>query len=123
MKLSEMLLPEFDNEMANTRKTLERIPEDKLDWKPHEKSMQMGYLALIVADIPKWITAIVKTGVVDFATWEHDTASTGEEFVSLFDKNMTEALAILKETPDEEKSGRVGKQCGRPIRESSQTGI
>ena len=45
MKISEMFLPEFDQEMANTRKTLERIPEDKLDWKPHEKSMTLGRLA------------------------------------------------------------------------------
>ena len=43
MSISEALLPEFDQEMANTRRTLERIPEDKFDWKPHEKSMLLGY--------------------------------------------------------------------------------
>ena len=45
MKLSEMFLPEFDQEMANTRKTLERVPADKWDWKPHDKSMTLGRLA------------------------------------------------------------------------------
>ena len=49
MKLNEMLLPEFDQEMALTRKTLERIPEDKFDWKPHEKSMPLGRLASILS--------------------------------------------------------------------------
>jgi len=44
MNLSEMILPEFDREMANTRKTLERVPEDKFAWKPHEKSTSLGGL-------------------------------------------------------------------------------
>jgi len=44
MALSEALLPEFDHEMANTRKTLERVPDDKFAWKPHEKSGTMGWL-------------------------------------------------------------------------------
>ncbi len=52
MALSEALLPEFDQEMANTRKTLERVPDDKLGWKPHEKSGTMGWLAGHLANIP-----------------------------------------------------------------------
>ncbi len=51
MALSEALLPEFDQEMANTRQTLERVPEDKLGWKPHEKSGTMGWLAPHLANI------------------------------------------------------------------------
>jgi DNA topoisomerase VI subunit B len=46
MTISETILPEFDNEMANTRKTLERVPDDKFDWKPHPKSFAMGPLAI-----------------------------------------------------------------------------
>ncbi|NDQ58786.1 MAG: damage-inducible protein DinB, partial [Acidipila sp.] len=45
MPISEAMLPEFDQEMANTRKTLERVPDDKFAWKPHEKSGTMGWLA------------------------------------------------------------------------------
>ena len=56
MSLSEQLLPEFDNEMANTRKMLERVPDDKLSWKPHEKSMALGRLAGHVAEMPDWMT-------------------------------------------------------------------
>src|SRR5204863_4516253 len=54
MTISEMLLPEFDQEMANTRKLLERVPEDKWDYKPHAKSMALGRLAAHVAELPFW---------------------------------------------------------------------
>ena len=53
MALSEALLPEFDQEMANTRKSLERVPDDKFDWKPHTKSMTVRQLTTHLALIPK----------------------------------------------------------------------
>lgn len=56
MALRDSLLPEFDHEMAVTRKTLERVPEDKPDWKPHEKSMTMARLAGHVAELPSFVT-------------------------------------------------------------------
>ena len=52
MAMNESLLPEFDQEVANTRKTLERIPNDKFAWKPHEKSMSLGNLASHLAAVP-----------------------------------------------------------------------
>src|SRR5260370_18281127 len=52
MPITQSLLPEFDHEMANTRKTLERVPEDKFTWKPHEKSGTLGWLASHVATLP-----------------------------------------------------------------------
>ena len=54
MPLNQALLPELDHEMAGTRKTLERVPDDKLAWKPHEKSMSMGDLAAHLAEMPSW---------------------------------------------------------------------
>ena len=54
MTISEMLLPEFDQEMTNTRALLECVPDDKFAWKPHEKSMTMGRLASHVAEMPTW---------------------------------------------------------------------
>lgn len=56
MALRDSILPEFDHEMAVTRKTLERVPEDKPDWKPHEKSMSMARLAGHVAELPGFVT-------------------------------------------------------------------
>ena len=53
---AESLVPEFDQEMANTRKTLERVPLDKAGWKPHEKSMTMGRLAQHIAEMVGWTT-------------------------------------------------------------------
>ena len=54
MSISAALLPEFDHEMATTRRTLERVPDDKLGWKPHEKSMSLGRLASHIAEMPSW---------------------------------------------------------------------
>ncbi len=54
MTISETLLPEFDQEMANTRALLECVPEEKFAWKPHEKSMTMGRLASHIAEMPSW---------------------------------------------------------------------
>jgi hypothetical protein len=56
MAIADMLLPEFDHEMATTRKLLERVPDDKFDWKPHAKSFTLGELAQHVATIPFWGT-------------------------------------------------------------------
>jgi hypothetical protein len=56
MAIRDALLPEFDHEMATTRKTLERVPEGKPDWKPHDKSMTMGRLAGHVAELPSFVT-------------------------------------------------------------------
>src|SRR6266567_416102 len=67
MKISDALLPEFDQEMANTRKTLERIPEDKLGWKPHEKSMTLGRLAGHVAEMPGWAPPTISQDSLDIA--------------------------------------------------------
>lgn len=67
MGLSQNLLPEFDHEMENTRKTLERVPEDKFGWKPHLRSGTMGWLAAHVAQLPGWGTMIVETDSLDIA--------------------------------------------------------
>ena len=67
MTLSEALLPEFDNEMAGTRKTLERVPEDKFSFKPHEKSGTMGWLAGHLANLPDWAVVTIKQDEFDFS--------------------------------------------------------
>ncbi len=61
MSIAQGLLPEFDHEMANTRKTLERIPEDKLEWKPDPKSMSLGRLAGHIAEMPGWSAMTLTT--------------------------------------------------------------
>ena len=67
MTYAETLLPEFDQEMANTRKVLERLPDDKLDWQAHPKSHTIGWNANHVADIPNWLVAVLTTPSLDIA--------------------------------------------------------
>src|SRR5262249_6630710 len=65
MKITELLLAELDREAVGIRKTLERVPEGRNDWKPHSKSMPLGYLATIVATIPGWIDLVVNLDELD----------------------------------------------------------
>ncbi len=94
-------LKELEAEAPATRKCLERIPEKLFDWKPHEKSMPMGYLALLVAEIPKWIAHMVEKGDIDFATFEHFRPKTTAELVDHFDENMEKAKTALQNVSNE----------------------
>ena len=66
MKLSDLLIPEFDQEMTTARKTLERIPEDKLSWKPHQKSMPLDRLAGHIAELAGWAVPTIEQDSLDF---------------------------------------------------------
>ena len=67
MNAAKALLADFDQEMANTRKVLERIPDDKLDWKPHLRSNTIGWNANHVADIPNWLALALTRPSLDIA--------------------------------------------------------
>ena len=88
---------EFKAEIPSTKKCIERIPEKLFDWKPHEKSMTMGYLTLLVAEIPKWITAMIKTREIDFQTFGHVQPKTTIEMVNHFDENVKGTEQAFKE--------------------------
>ena len=77
MKLSEMLLAQLERETAATRKMVERVPEGKSDWKPHPKSMQMGYLSALVATMFGWIATMIDQDHLDLAAGSGASASTG----------------------------------------------
>jgi uncharacterized damage-inducible protein DinB len=101
--LGQLYSEEMAAEENASRKCLERIPIEKLfEWKPHEKSMQMGYLAIMVAEIPKWITYILTKGDIDFATWKMTKIKTTEELVKYFDKNIKDAKKVLENVSNEE---------------------
>lgn len=95
-------LHELEMESIATRKCLERVPQQLFTWKPHEKSMNMGYLSLLVAEIPKWITYIIKESVIDFATFSHFQPKTTEELVKHHDENVAGALQVLKSVTNEQ---------------------
>lgn len=100
--IAELFIKELEEDMAATRKCLERIPESLYEYKPHEKSMQMGYLSVIVAEIPRWISVTIEKGEINFATWEKYTLTTNAELLKYFDDNMELAKNSLKNTSDEE---------------------
>lgn len=93
---------ELEAEANSTRKCLGRIPADLFQWKPHEKSMTMGYLALLVADIPRWIVYIVEKSEIDFATFEHFQAENAAQLVKFLDDNIQTAKNVLQRVSNKE---------------------
>ncbi len=93
MTLKDWLLPEFDHEMAITRRLLERVPEDAFAWKPHEKAFGLGELATHLARLPHWGTAILNCDKHELAEGNGQPAdgrATRAEVLELFDRNVTE---------------------------------
>jgi len=99
--ISQGLLKELESEAAASRKCLERIPGNLFDWKPHEKSMTLGYLALLVAEIPKWVRIMIEDSELDFVTFEHFEPKNTDELVKHFDENLAGARRALENAADE----------------------
>ncbi len=95
------VLKELEAEATATRKCLELIPENLFDWKPHERSMKLGELSLLVAEMPKWIQVMIEESEVDFATVEHFQAKNTAELVKHFDENLAGAKNALQNVSDE----------------------
>jgi uncharacterized damage-inducible protein DinB len=110
MALSQALLPEFDHEMDNTRKTLERVPEDKFDWKPHEKSTPLGGLATHIANLPGWASLTIKQSEFDLAPpgqgpIKVPQATSRQEVLDAFDQNRAAGREALAAASDEQLMG------------------
>ncbi|MDQ6678497.1 MAG: DinB family protein [Acidobacteriota bacterium] len=105
MKLAEALIPEFEQEAATTRKTLERIPDGKMEWQPHTKSMSLGRLAHHVAEIPGWTTMTFDRDVLDMGDYKPPQVQTRAEILAMFDKNVADARKALAEVSDEIAQG------------------
>jgi uncharacterized damage-inducible protein DinB len=102
--ISDTLAAEFQQEAATTRQLLERLPEDKLSWQPHDKSMPLGRLATHIAELPSWTKITLKQDVLDVEGFNPTILESVPEILELFDKNTAECLATLADTPDEEYS-------------------
>src|SRR4051812_19974327 len=106
MRLTEFFSAELEREAASTRRVLDRVPEGRNDWKPHEKSMPLGYLASLVASMPGWINFMVTQDELDLASPKSDGFRPKDwhsrsELLELLDKNMARALETLANTTDE----------------------
>jgi uncharacterized damage-inducible protein DinB len=106
MSIAQALLPEFDQEMAATRKVLERVPDDKLEWSPHEKSMTLGRLAGHLAELPMWTAVSLDQDEFDVnpsdgeQEWEAAKPTSAAETLELFDKNSADAREKITSTGD-----------------------
>ena len=107
MTIGQMMLGEFDNEMGNTRKVLERVPDEKWNWKPHEKSGTVGWLASHVGNLPGWATMTLETEQLDYApvdgpSYQPPKITNRKELLAEFDKNVVEARAAIGKASDED---------------------
>ena len=101
MTMAERFLPEFDQEMAVTRKLIERVPTDKGEWKPHAKSFSLGHLTQLVATMPGWITRTLRADDINLAGGPGYSYEKTESLLSQFDKHVAEARAAIAESTDE----------------------
>jgi uncharacterized damage-inducible protein DinB len=116
MSLSAALLPEFDHEMANTRKVLERVPEAHLGWKPHAKSMSMAELSTHLAAIPGWISFTVHTDFMDMssptAPPRPELVKSRKELLDRFDQAAQEGRKALEGASDACMQGSWSLRAG-----------
>ncbi len=104
MAIKDGLLPEFDQEMAVARKVIERVNQDKLAWKPHDKSMSLGRLASHVAEIPMWGHTILAEPEFNMVSGEYQekTYGTTAEMLAVFDEHTRKIRALLDSKTDAE---------------------
>jgi len=101
MSLQQALIAELQHESKLTKKMLERVPMDKASWKPHEKSMTLGRLAVHVAEIPHWISDIINIDEFDFQQHlKPCTANTTEELLAICDEKTAAAIADIEKMSD-----------------------
>lgn len=119
MSATQYLVPEFDQEMRITRRLLERVPEDGLNWQPHPKSYTLGQLASHVAQLPDWISYIFSGDEFDFRpaggpVYQSAKCGSRAELLDLFDRSVAKARTAMEtardETLDTEWSLKAGER-------------
>ena len=105
-------LRELESEARATRECLEQVPMEKPNYKPHERSMELGYLAILTGDIPRWIQYIIEKNLVDFETYPQNHPKTPDELTAMFDENMEAARKALKTLKDEDLSKEFQLKSG-----------
>jgi len=106
MKLNELLLAEYDREVARSRKALEQMPDGKTDWKPHDKSMPFGYLCEMVATIPTWVAMTIQRDDLDIAPkdgsqMKREVLNTPQDYLKAHDKASADGRAALQSASDD----------------------
>ena len=104
MLIIPMLLKEMEQEAKTTRKMLERIPDDKYDWKPHTKSMSLRQLSTHIAESPTWVAMVLNTTELDFASSPYEPVSINStaQLLDLFEKSLADGKAGLSKATEEQ---------------------
>ena len=105
MTMTEWFLTELDSEAAKSRRVLEQVPSGKREWKPHERSMALGYLSELVANIPSWIGYAITLNELDIAPKEGPKykpapLNTNAELVAALERSVAQAREALRQTTD-----------------------
>lgn len=101
MNIADTLLPEFDQEMAATRRVIERVPDDDPNWKPHPKSFSIAHLAQLLAWLPGWIGQTLTTTELDLASGGGYSVERTETLLRAFDESVRssrDAIAAAKDS-------------------------
>jgi uncharacterized damage-inducible protein DinB len=104
MKMTDLFLAELEREAVPTRRTLERVPEGRNDWKPHEKSMPLGYLASLVAKLPSWAAMTIMQDELDLGApggFNPQVPETNRELLQILEDSVNQAREALRSTTDE----------------------
>ena len=111
---NEAFIAELKRESASTKRILERVPEGKFDWKPHEKSMTLGRLASHVAELPGFLNSILMMDEFDFTKghYKPSLAKTPEELIHLFQEKLDEVIHTLENTGDEKMNANFTLRSG-----------
>ena len=128
MSMREILLPEFDQEMASTRRLLERVPEDRLGWTPHPKSFTLQALLSHVVNIPSWIPMVLEQEVLDMAPEGQEPRKTPQmesrsAWLSAFDANVAAGRASLERLEDARLAETWTMKAGAEILFSAPKGV
>jgi uncharacterized damage-inducible protein DinB len=99
--MTDLFLGELERETGSTRRTLERVPEGRYDWKPHDKSMVLGSLAELVARLPSWTVFTIKQDNLELAIYKSQPLRTTRELLKEFDQSVAGAREALANTTDE----------------------
>lgn len=104
MELKTLMLTEFDSEMATTRKLLERVPMEKADWKPHDKSSALGRLAIHVATLSRFGMTVLEEDSFDMkpGSYKPPEVKTAAELVAVFDENIAKVRGAIEKAKNED---------------------
>lgn len=123
MSIGKSLLPEFDQEMTVTRRLLERVPGEHMEWRPHPKSFPLGHLTQLVCRMPGWITSMLRDGSLDLESGAKYSFETPATLLAEFDRNVAGARATLEQATDATFATEWSLKMGERILFSSPRGV